>query len=95
MIEKSQLAREEAEEHNAAFDEAYKRGDHVSASLHAMDALAAGQRVDELQRHEHPELGRLDLLNSRLEEILDILTLSKYYLAGIIALLCVIAYKLF
>lgn len=95
MVEKSQLAREEVEEHNAAFEEAHERGDTFSAAFHAMDALAAKRRADELQRIEHPELERLDLLNSRLKEVLALLSQCTYFLAGIIALLCVIAYKLF
>lgn len=95
MVEKSQLAREEAEEHNAAFEKEHERGNTVSAALHAMDALTAERRAYELQCIEHPELARLDLLNSRFNEVLALLSLCAYFLAGIIVLLCAIAYKLY
>ena len=95
MVEKSQLAREEADEHNAAFDKAHGRGETFSAAFHAMDAIAAERKADELHRAEHPELERLDRINSTLREAMAVLTLCLYFLGAIFVLLCVITYKLY
>jgi len=95
MVEKSQRLREKADEYNAAFDEAYDKSDNLGAAFHAMDAITAERQAAVEYCREHPELERLDRLNSTLSETKAVLTLCLYCLAAVVVLLCVIAYKNF
>ena len=89
----SAVWRQKAREHEAAFDEAHEKGE-VGASWEAMDSLAAETKADDLYRLEHPELERLEGIQTAIGQIASVLNLTLWCLGAIVVLLIVIAYRL-
>lgn len=94
MPDKSDSLREKAKEHDAAFAQAYERGDTIGAAFEAMGALAADREADQLYRLEHPEVERLDCIKKSLDHLSSILNLVAWCVMAIVVLLGLLTYKL-
>ena len=93
MSQRTRTLYEEAECHDADFTEARLRGD-TRALPHAMDALDAEKKAQKLERIEHPEFQRLEMIHDKLVVQVLIAPYIAILLVGILFCVGIIAYKL-